>query len=412
MRCFATAHDTHEGGPVPPQRPSLRQKSRSPQLFCKRLSIVRKASYSNTLGLVNDGDGKNLLLRLPFFSHSGSAESSRKRVLSREYVDYVSSLSFAGVAGGCVEASANSDRCKELRSMFLTFLIDHAKTVEVTFRKLESGSFELVNDQVGYATISSEQYQTIVSAAPSFEGNVDGEKVKYSDQVTWDFSGSEPIPTKVDLRLVDEQALREDVQVIWYERVPVREELGRFVSDLNYFPLRIADDKILPLMEYVELEKFKYSCQEGGQIVRLTSGNVWTSSGGTRGVASDFRTITHRTRSSRCSIGFRGGRNASAAHFFLLREDSDSMVVTWRAAAGGWRFAPTTRAHRLDVPRIDGSAQMVDAVSYSGRASRGHKWFGKLTCGATVQFNLQQYPVRCAPYLVEGYAEVNGVGGY
>ena len=29
MRCFATAHDTHEGGPVPPQGPSLRQKSRS-----------------------------------------------------------------------------------------------------------------------------------------------------------------------------------------------------------------------------------------------------------------------------------------------------------------------------------------------------------------------------------------------
>ena len=38
MRCFATAHDTHEGGPVPPQGPSLKQKSRSPQLFCKRLA--------------------------------------------------------------------------------------------------------------------------------------------------------------------------------------------------------------------------------------------------------------------------------------------------------------------------------------------------------------------------------------
>ena len=37
MRCLVTAHDTQEGGPVPPQRPSLRQKNRSPQLFCKRL---------------------------------------------------------------------------------------------------------------------------------------------------------------------------------------------------------------------------------------------------------------------------------------------------------------------------------------------------------------------------------------
>ena len=40
MRCFATAHDTHEGGPVPPQGPSLRQKNRSPQLLCKRLISV------------------------------------------------------------------------------------------------------------------------------------------------------------------------------------------------------------------------------------------------------------------------------------------------------------------------------------------------------------------------------------
>ena len=40
MRCFATAHDTHEGGPVPPQGPSLRQKNRSPQLFCKTLDGI------------------------------------------------------------------------------------------------------------------------------------------------------------------------------------------------------------------------------------------------------------------------------------------------------------------------------------------------------------------------------------
>ena len=39
MRCLLTAHDTQESGPVPPQGPSLRQKSRSPQLFCKRLVV-------------------------------------------------------------------------------------------------------------------------------------------------------------------------------------------------------------------------------------------------------------------------------------------------------------------------------------------------------------------------------------
>ena len=39
MRCLVTAHDTQEGGPVPPQQPQIRQKSRSPQLFCKRLYV-------------------------------------------------------------------------------------------------------------------------------------------------------------------------------------------------------------------------------------------------------------------------------------------------------------------------------------------------------------------------------------
>ena len=54
MRCFAAAHDTHEGGPVPPQRPSLRQKSRSPQLFCKRLTrVVLLNTQGNIVGIVN-----------------------------------------------------------------------------------------------------------------------------------------------------------------------------------------------------------------------------------------------------------------------------------------------------------------------------------------------------------------------
>ena len=48
MRCFATAHDTHQGGPVPPQGPSLRQKSRSPQLFCKRLPYSIQIPDSST----------------------------------------------------------------------------------------------------------------------------------------------------------------------------------------------------------------------------------------------------------------------------------------------------------------------------------------------------------------------------
>ena len=49
MRCLLTAHDTQESGPVPPQGPSLRQKSRSPQLFCKRLKVFTPRTGTRSL---------------------------------------------------------------------------------------------------------------------------------------------------------------------------------------------------------------------------------------------------------------------------------------------------------------------------------------------------------------------------
>ena len=61
MRCFAAAHDTHEGGPVPPQGPSLRQKNRSPQLFCKRLELYELEATSLTSASPSSDDIPNVL---------------------------------------------------------------------------------------------------------------------------------------------------------------------------------------------------------------------------------------------------------------------------------------------------------------------------------------------------------------
>ena len=374
-------------------------------------TLVRKVSYSNELGFGDDDAGKKLLFRLPFLSHSGNAEASRKRLLSRNYVNYVSSQSFTRMAGGCVEASRKSTKCAELRQLFLDFLISHTKTIEVTFRELEAGSFELVADQLGYATLSPEQYQTVASAAPTFEGSADGETVQYADKITWDFSGKEPIPTKATLRLLDEQALRADVSIYWYEKVPVNDGSSRVVANLSYFPVRIADSKILPLEQFVEWVKQKQSCQEGSKIVALKRHNVWASPRNNRGVGSDFRSITHSDRSSRCDIRFRGGWKASGGHFFLLEEDSDLVTVPWRLARGGWTFTRSWKAHVRNVPRGDGSAQMLEEVAYSARAERGYRVFGRLTCGATVRLDLQQYPVSCAPFLVNGYGNIHRVSG-
>ena len=215
-----------------------------------RIGKVRRMNFSNRLGFTDDEFGPNLFLRLPVIGYSGSAESSRQRLLSRDYIDYVSSSAFMGIVGGCIEASASSDKCDAIREQFLKFLLSHAQAIEVTFRELENGSFELINNQIAYATLSPGQYESISKAAPNFEGKVDGETIKASDEIVWEFRGDEPIPTKAQLHLVDEQRLRFMADVLWYERMPVEDTARKFVSTLDYFPLRIADRRILPLEEF------------------------------------------------------------------------------------------------------------------------------------------------------------------
>ena len=372
-------------------------------------SLVKRMNYSNRLGFTDDESGPNLLLRLPVIRYSGSAESSRQRLLSRDYIDYVSSSTFMGIVGGCVEASASSNECQAIREQFMTFLISHAKSIEVTFRKLEDGSFELINNQIAYATLSPEQYESIGRAAPSFEGKVDGETIKSSDNIVWEFRGDEPTPTKAELHLVDEQRLRSTVNVIWYERMPVEDTARQFVASLNYFPLKIADRRILPLEEFLEWENLKFTCQDGGQIREIAKENILSRSGG--GVRADHRSITHHTKSSKCRISFSGGWKASDGFFFLAEADIGPITVVRKWSGRSWRFSPKIVRHTLDVSRGDGSAQMISSAKYTGRSTRGHRWLGKHPCGAEIQFNLQQYPIRCAPFLVEGYEKMHRVSG-
>ena len=82
MRCFAAAHDTHEGGPVPPQRPSLRQKSRSPQLFCKRLTRI-----TIQFGNLFDQDGVKAIAVNNFFDSIVDDDLVSRRSLHGEVIE-------------------------------------------------------------------------------------------------------------------------------------------------------------------------------------------------------------------------------------------------------------------------------------------------------------------------------------
>ena len=329
------------------------------------------------------------------------------RLLSRNYTDYLSRVSFERVTGGCVEATPEGEICAQLRTLFLEFLLEHTKDVEVTFQKLADGTRQVVYGQVGYATLLPEQYQTIVRGAPDFEGTAEGEAIKYADGITWDFSGKEPIPTKAKLRLLDEQKLRNEASIYWFRKIPVQGGSHAFVWDLDYFPSQIAERKISPLTAYKEAQTHKVACLEGANIVRLRSGNAWARHGR---IADNLRSIRHHDRSSKCRINFSGGWTANDGHFFLVQQGVKPVTVVERWANRSWNFVRRPAPHPRDVPLGDGSAQMLEAVSYSGRATRGRR-VGGLDCGAEIRFELRQYPLNCAPLLVEGYTEVHGVAG-
>ena len=354
-------------------------------------------------------------MRLPLapeVTYKGKAEASRQRLLSRDYLDHASSQSFAAIVGECVEASAESTRCNELQTRFVTFLMHHEEAIELTFRELKNGSFELIKSQVAYATLGPLDYQAIADAAPSINANVDGTDFVASDKIKWDLSGSEPIPTSVEVLLLDEDRLRSEIDVYWYEKTSVDDDSKQFMADLDYFGLRIADGMILPYDVYVEMVNLRNSCRAGGSIVRLGARNVESSNGIRNGqpvrTSRDYRTITHKHRHRNCAINFRGIWSASPGHFLLDRIGVTPVSVEHTWAAVGWWFEINKTPHDRDVPRQDGTAQMLESISYEGRAKRGHRMFENLTCGAILKFNFQQYPVGCAPFFAEGFGTDDG----
>ena len=380
---------------------------RSLDLFGEE-TLVSRMTFTNTHGFQDDNIGDKLMMRLPRVSTTGSAVRARQRLLSRDYINYIGRESFSSIIGGCAEAEADNERCDKLSERFLEFVIQHAESVELAFKEKQSGAFALSDGQVEYATIAPQQFQAIARAAPTFEGVVDGEKLKTSDSIVWELDGTEPVPTNVELVMLDEQSLRDMADVYWYHRTPVHDTTRQLVADLDYFALRVGDKQILPVEEYRKWKRMEFACQSGGSIVHLTEENVKRGGGST---SEGFRAITHKDRAHKCSIGFGRGWTSKKDHFFLVRPDENALSVPQRWAAGGWSFGKEVEVHELDVPRSDGSAQMLRGVRYWGRAERGYKMFGRLTCGAKVRFHLQQYPEYCAPFVVQGYSEVREVQG-
>ena len=371
-------------------------------------TLVSRMTFTNTHGFQEDNVGDKLMMRLPRVSATGSAVRARQRLLSRDYVSYISMESFSTIIGGCAEAETDSEMCGKLSERFLEFILQHAETVELTFREQQSGSFALSDGQVDYATISPQQFKAIARAAPTFEGDIDGEKVKTSDNISWELVAAEPVPTKVELVLLDEQSLRDMADVYWYHRTPVRDTTRQLVANLDYFALRFGDNRILAFEEYAKLKRLEFACQSGGNIVHLTRENVIKGRGR---ISEGFRAITHKDRAHKCSISFGRGWKSKKDHFFLVKLGESALSIPQRWAAGGWSFDKEVEAHELDVPRENGSAQMVRKVRYWGSAERGYKMFGRLTCGAKVRFHLQQYPEYCAPFVVQGYSEVRETQG-
>ena len=146
MRCLVTAHDTQEGGPVPPQQPQIRQKSRSPQLFCKRLNhhynIKRSREFDGVISSLKDLIGKNSAKRLAleYLETWGTSfwEESQERI--KEIVKGFEDELDAAVDLSNLGVPVNAQGSRKISAEQKTEIVNQARKVvdEVQIRELSS----------------------------------------------------------------------------------------------------------------------------------------------------------------------------------------------------------------------------------------------------------------------------------
>ncbi len=157
-------------------------------------------------------------------------ENEKKRILNRNYVSDLISNNQTEIH---ILSMGDADRVRETKTQIINYLLDKvASQVTLEFKKISDKEYDLVKDNLVYATLKGEQVETLLKAKPQSEittgskqsGSVavdgvtasgskeDNISQKGGDDITWQYKGSW-VPTKVDMYILSEYQLKNSLSI-------------------------------------------------------------------------------------------------------------------------------------------------------------------------------------------------------
>jgi len=200
----------------------------------KKLFGEETFEKSSTASSSSSSSGLSVNLPLLSFGFGGGSSSvttvrANQRVLSREYLDKLFGSSEILLKG---KETGSKGAFDGMRKELIEMVLLQCEKTTVQFEKDGANSVKVGNDLIGYAQLNKIQVGELVSAARAMgmsgtdTEEVDGKPkegktfaTNFSDNLNYNFSGDEIIPTSVDLYIVDKAKLARSIKMEFTKNV-------------------------------------------------------------------------------------------------------------------------------------------------------------------------------------------------
>lgn len=233
-----------------------------------------------------------------------SSEKSRKRVVSREFMNQFVRNNAMQIG---IDITGDPKVIEKELSRVVEFILSDAKLTTLSFEKDSNGQMMMGNDILGYMNLNKRQVQEVMSAKPSIQSklknntasnlvhaksgassNAQGEHVKKTDSnsdkktdnnnsdlsfdmtlendISYTFNGEDWIPSKVDAYILNTATLSKSVDIKWSTNIRSTTAHG-FVHGFIYPAAVLYEEQ----KEWDSLNKRLYSLSKDMSDVRKKS---------------------------------------------------------------------------------------------------------------------------------------------
>ncbi|OJW34629.1 MAG: hypothetical protein BGO54_07820 [Sphingobacteriales bacterium 46-32] len=154
-------------------------------------------------------------------------ENEKKRILNRTYMSELININKTQIH---ILSFGDADKVRETKNEIIKYLLEKVSSqVTLEFQKVSDNEYNLVKDNITYATLKNDQVDKLLKSKPQREftsgaeqsgssGGVSGSSKenitsKGGDDITWQYKGNEWVPTKVDMYILSEYQLKNSLSI-------------------------------------------------------------------------------------------------------------------------------------------------------------------------------------------------------